>query len=1318
MTRAPARISDVVPLSPLQAGLFFHATAGDADVYRYQLELQIDGALNVALLHRCAEVLLERHTALRTAFLAEETDEPVGVVLDGLALPWRDVDLAGLAGADQRAELRALAVGERTRPFPLDQPPLLRLVLVRLGERRFQLLLTNHHILLDGWSVPVLLRELFTLYAAGGAPNALAPARPFRNYLAWLAERDQAGARAGWRASLAGLAGPTLIAAPGTTADLPARRPVPVDGQLSARLVALARDRGVTLNTVLQVLWGLVLATATGSKDVVFGATVTGRPPELTGADSMVGLFINTVPVRVRLAPGDTVGQLLDRVQREQAALLDGHHVGLADLQHDAGFAPLFDTLVVFESYPSGGLTELVDRTGLTVEPRAARDATHYPLVLVAAPGDPLSMTLKYQPRALTEAQVERIAARLSDLAGQLTENPDRPLAALRSVTGAEGAALRGWNDTAAPVTGDTLVDQVERAAAATPDATAVSWAGGTLSYRELDRRANRIAHRLRAHGVDAEARVGLYLTRSPELVVAMLAVLKAGGAFVPLDPDWPEIRVRSVAEDAGIVAVCVAGSADPAPVPPVPVLTVDLAEPGVPAGPRRRIDGEQVAYVIYTSGSTGAPKGAMIRHRSIANRMVWQADLLGFGPGDVALFKAPLGFDISINEIFLPLATGAVLAIAAPGAESDVEALVRLMGREKVSFCYLVPSMLAAMLELPDFASAAGALRHLWCGGELLTPELFTRFRATVNATMYHGYGPAEATVGVTHEVYRAGHGRDGATIGRPNPNTQVYVLDGWLRPVPPGVVGELYVGGLLLGRGYVGDPRRTAERFVASGLGAAGSRLYRTGDLASWLPDGRLRFAGRADNQVKIRGMRVEPEEIESVLAAHPGVARAVVLSPTDTAGTPRLVGLYSPRDGAGGPRGAPGTATAPSAGELRRWLRARLAEHMVPTELVELPVLPTQPSGKVDRAALAGSVPLRRTSADPARTRTEARLLESFRAVLGRDDLGVTDDFFAFGGHSALATRLVVTLRAALDTPLAVRTLLEHPTVAGLAARLDSGAAATAPRLADGVLLPLRTQGSGAPLFCVHPVSGLALAYAGLLGHLPGRPVYGLQARSLVSTTDLPGDLDEMAAQYVAQVRAVQPAGPYHLLGWSLGGTVAHLMAGQLARDGERVERLALLDSVPARYLGGGPAAGDSGSAARGHAPLPAGESWSLERGLAQLLEVSGYPVGGAELDPGRAVELVDRHDGALAGFTADDLCNVVLSWRHSAGLGGGGTPVHPGDLLLFEATREPRPVALAELWRPAVAGAVRVHPVAATHWEMAGPGPLAEVAARLR
>ncbi len=1274
----------------MQSGLFFHATSGDADVYRYQVELEIQGPLDAALLRRCADALLERHTALRTGYLAEETDEPVGVVLDGVSVPWQEVDLTDVP--EPASRLRGLAVGERTRPLPLDDPPLLRMLLVRVAPGRSVLVLTVHHIVLDGWSMPVLLRELFALYAAGGDGTALRAARPFRDYLAWLAAKEEQDPLARWRTSLEGLSGPTLIGTPGSPADLPVRLPVELDRELSGRLTRMAREQGVTLNTVLSVLWGLLLSSVAGRTDIVFGSTVTGRPSDLPGAADMVGLFINTVPLRVRLDPGETVAQLLRRVQDEQVALLDSHHVGLGRLQREAGFAPLFDTLFVLESYPGGELGELLAGTGLTVVPRSGQDATHYPLVLVAVPGDPMTLLLKYQPAAIPRERVEQLANRLPELAAELTEHPDRLVVALASRADAEARLVESWNDTEAPTTDATLVDLVEQWADRTPDAPAVRWSGGELTYRDLDEQANALAHRLIEQGVGAETPVGLYLSRSPDLVIAMLAVGKAGGAFVPLDPDWPALRTQSVVANAQITTICT-----PAPspdgtnvalgtlnVPKATFVPVDRGGVGVGGRPERWGDGEQVAYVIYTSGSTGTPKGAMIRHRSIANRMVWQQGLLGFGPGDVALFKAPLGFDISINEIFLPLTTGAVLAIAEPGAERDVQSLVRLIARERVSFCYLVSSMLAAMLELPEFTGSSGSLRHVWCGGELLTPELFARFRASVDATMYHGYGPAEATIGVTHEIYRADGLRDGATIGRPNPNTRVQVLDEFLRPVPIGVVGELYVGGLLLGRGYVGDPVRTADRFVADPFGAAGERLYRTGDLACWLPDGRLRFAGRGDNQVKIRGMRVELEEIESVLAGHPDLTQAVVLAPLDDTGTARLVGFYAARDGAVSPA------------VLRSWLKARLAEHMVPAELVELPSLPIQPSGKVDRAELAKAVPQPSTESVAPGTATEKRLLELFRTVLAREDLGVTDDFFAFGGHSLLATRLVVAIRSEFEQPFAVRSLLEQPTVAELAVLLDSGQDLARP--ASGVLFPLRRDGSGPPLFCVHPVSGLAQAYSGLLGELPDRPIYGLQARSLVTDTGLPVDLEDMAEQYVREIREVAPAGPYHLLGWSLGGTVAHLMACLLVEAGERVETLALLDSIPGRLLGS------------------VDESWSLERGLAQLLRVSGYPVDADQLDPGRALETI-AGDGSLGAFTSDDLCNVALSWRHSAGLTARTNPVYPGELELFQAERDADGRDLAQAWKPQVSGPIQVHHVDATHWDMALPGPLAQVAARL-
>ncbi|WP_433887487.1 amino acid adenylation domain-containing protein [Streptomyces sp. CA-111067] len=1314
-------VSGVLPLSPLQAGLFFHASHDVGDVYRYQLALDIEGPLDTALLRRCADTLLVRHQALRTAFVAEETDEAVGVVLGGLAMPWRELDLSALPAAEQPEELRLHAVAERALPFALDRPPLLRVSLIGLGAGRHRLLLTAHHLVLDGWSVPVMVRDLCALYAAGGAAEALPAARPFRDYLGWLAGQDEQGGRRAWRDALAGLEDASLLL-PGTAvADAPAepgRVPVPCPDELSRGLTELARSRGVTVNTVVQVLWALLLNTLTGRDDVVFGTVVTGRPPELAGVGGMVGLFANTVPVRVRLLPGEPLDVLLSRVHREQAVLLDAPHVGLGEIQRDAGIAPLFDTLVAYESYPAGAAAELLAGTGLTVSPGTAWDATHYPLVLVVIPGERLTITVKYQPQALSRERAEEIAERLTHLAREVVAAPGRPVAALDPLTAAEHEALDRGNDTDAPVSPATVVDLIEAAAARDPEAVAVRFAGRSLTYGELDARADRLAWRLRELGVDGERRVGVWLDRSPELVVTLLAVLKAGGAFVPLETGWPRARVDAILADAEVRVVRAPAGTD------VPDgVTLVAAEPsGAPdrvGPPPRRLDGDGAAYVIYTSGSTGAPKGAVIRHRSIANRLLWQGGLLGYGPGDAALFKAPLGFDISINEILLPLVTGARLVIAGPGDERDIEALLSLMAEERVSFCYVVSSMLAAMLELPGFAAAAGpALRHVWCGGEPLTPELFARFRAATGATMYHGYGPAETTVGVTHEIHRPGAGREGPTIGRPNPNTVVHLLDPFLRPVPPGVIGELYVGGLLLGRGYVGDPARTAERFVADPFAADGSRLYRTGDLAARLPDGRLRFAGRADNQVKIRGMRVAPEEVESALGEHPAVCQAAVVAPRDARGDRRLVAFCVPRDPeaagettgeATGERvGEASTDTAGGGGaladDLRAWARTRLAEHLVPAGIVITSRLPTLPSGKVDRRALADAVPAPRAAAQQPRTPTQERLLGLFRETLDRPDAGVTDDFFVLGGHSLLATRLVVATRAALGTPLAVRALFDHPTVAELAAHIDSGDAAEPARIADGVLLPLRASGARPALFCVHPVTGLAWPYAGLLRHVQDRPVYGLQAESLAGASDLPADLDEMAARYVAEIRARQPSGPYHLLGWSLGGSVAHLMACQLLDAGQEVGSLTVLDAMPAHRLDG-----------VGAGRVPA-------ENLARLLAVNGYPVApDREMTARQASALVAERGGPLAGFEAGELWSIASSWDHSAGLRRlEPAPVYRGDLLLIEATREARPRehAPAAVWRPHIAGRVRTCPVASTHWQLTRPEPLAVIGAELR
>ncbi len=703
------------------------------------------------------------------------------------------------------------------------------------------------------------------------------------------------------------------------------------------------------------------------------------------------------------------------------------------------GRHPLFQVMLAHQQVPA----ETRDFAGLTLgEVRVDHYTAKTDLAfhVLERPGDDgITGALVYSRDLYDHETAQDMVERFVRLAGDLARRPDLSVALADVLTPRERALMLGeWNDTAHPMPATTLTALVEEQAARTPDLTAVEYGieGGTrLTYAELNARANGLARQLTSLGVGPECRVGIHLERSVEMVVALLAVLKAGGAFVPLEPSWPARRIAEVCRSAALTAVLGkqgegAALGDDAP----PFVEVRLDGPVQPENPNVPVDPEGLAYVIYTSGSTGVPKGAMIRHRAIAHRLLWQRGLLGFGTEDAALFKAPLGFDISINEIFLPLANGGRVVIAEPGGERDVGYLLGTVERHRVTFTYLVSSMLDLLLELDGFARRARSLRHVWCGGEVLTPELFARFRAASPAVMYHGYGPAEATIGVSHVVYRTGSIRSAVSIGRPNGNTRLHILDDRLRPVPVGVPGELYAGGVYLGRGYVNDPRRTADHWVADPFGPPGERLYRTGDLVRWQRDGTLEFLGRADNQVKIRGMRVELEEIEAIIEQHPGVRRGVVVIREDAPGVKQLAGYY--------------LATA-DLGDLHGWLRERLPEHMVPRTLTALDAFPLLPSGKVDR----GSLPAPQAPASGAPRRApaderECRLCELFASVLGLGRVDVDDNFFELGGDSIVSIRLVTLARKA-GLALSPRQVFQTPTPAGLAAAV---AEHTEPTLVD--------------------------------------------------------------------------------------------------------------------------------------------------------------------------------------------------------------------------------------------------------------------------
>ncbi len=560
------------------------------------------------------------------------------------------------------------------------------------------------------------------------------------------------------------------------------------------------------------------------------------------------------------------------------------------------------------------------------------------------------------------------------------------------------------------------------------PDAVAIVDEHRSLTYRETDRLSAQLAHHLIERGLGPEQIVGISLGRSAEMVVGLLAVLRAGGAFVPLDPRWPAARRSVVAEDARIaLQLNATGEADAGEPDAVAVDLGDWKYGDRPAdAPDATAPGDSLAYVIFTSGSTGRPKGAMIRHEAISERLLWQSrEILRFGHDDASLFKAPLSFDISVNEIFLPLTTGGRLVVLRPGGERDPHHLLGVIAEQRVTFTYLVSSMLDVLLEIVGDSGRLDSLRHVWCGGEVLTPELYERFRTRLDIPLYHGYGPAETTIGVSHVIYRGAATRLSTSIGRANPNTQLYVLDDELRPVPVGVGGELYVGGLLLGRGYVGASGLTASRFVANPFAADGSRLYRTGDLARYAPDGSLDFLGRADNQIKIRGMRLEIEDVEASLAEHPRVRHTCVVAKKNTVGGTYLVGYVIP---AGGHKDL-------SADDVKAWATAAMVEYMVPTHVVVLPEFPLTANGKVDRNALPE--PTTDTGALQAPTTENERLVcEAVAAVLRLDAVGTDQDFFQLGGDSILAISLLSALREA-GLHVSARQIFTHTVVGALAA-----------------------------------------------------------------------------------------------------------------------------------------------------------------------------------------------------------------------------------------------------------------------------------------
>lgn len=1032
-------IEGIYPLSPGQRGILFHTLeAPDDPVYVGQTTCLLEGDLDLEAFRRAWTHVIGRHGILRSAFVWENVDEPVQVVREAAELPLQVLDLRGLDDGERDARWRRYVEHDRRSPFELRRAPLLRLALGRIDDRIFRLAWSNHHLILDGWSKARVLLEVLQSYEAlrrNGQPRAVAT-RSFADYLGWLGRRDASRAETFWRQWLGTFTEPSRLTepleSPSQTEGIRTlrRRLAPEPTQ---RLRETARRLKVTLSSLVHVAWGLTLSRETGRRDVVFGSVVSGRPEEISGIETSVGMFINTLPVRLRLRGEADTATRVRAFHEEFSRVLEFQETPLVQAAAWSGVGRggrLFDHALAFESYP---MDEALNGQGsLKISEVSNAFRSNYPLMVTVEPGARLAFRMDFDPDRLPPWRAVRLTNRFAEMlermSGELLGGPRSIRQIGRLLDAERQQVVREWNDTrfgdaSAALSPLTLAAWLDVQAIHTPDAVALVFEGDHLSYGTLHRWAASVAKRLRRRAVGPETRVGVCIDRSLELLVALLAVGKAGAAYVPLDASYPASRLEYMADDAELTLVLRMGS------------EVFLDGPG-----RRQVSAEtapvasasssHLAYVIYTSGSTGRPKGAMNAHEGIVNRLRWMQRVYRLEPGDRVLQKTPVSFDVSVWELFWPLVTGATMVLARPEGHKDNAYLVELIEREEVTTLHFVPSMLGAFLEEPGLEDLT-SLRWVIASGEALTPDHVRRFHRRLSGAALHNlYGPTEAAVDVTQQPMEGFRGGT-VSIGRPIDNVTLHVLTPDAEPVPAGVPGELHIGGVAVGRGYLGRPALTAERFVPEptvliGRPPGGGRLYRTGDLARWRTDGALEYLGRLDHQVKIRGFRIELGEIETVLTNHPGVVEAVVTAREDVPGDARLAAYYVDSEEVDG-------------ASLRSDLEQRLPQHMVPAFFVRLDALPLSPNGKVDRRALPAPEAVGGGDGRAPGTPGEELLAGIWTDVLGIEEIGAEDDFFDLGGHSLLATRVVSQIREIFGVRLPVSVLFEAPTVEALAERI---------------------------------------------------------------------------------------------------------------------------------------------------------------------------------------------------------------------------------------------------------------------------------------
>jgi amino acid adenylation domain-containing protein len=1066
-------IEDIYPLSPLQQGMLFHTLYDpESEVYFEQLSYALRGALDKEALRRAWQGVIDRHTILRTAFFWERREKPLQVVRRKITLPWQQQDWRGQSLPEQQERLKAFLGADRSLGFDFSKAPLMRLALIQMTEDTHCLVWSHHHILLDGWSVTLVMKEVFALYEAfsRGREIKLQRSHPYQNYIAWLLKQDMSKAESFWRQTLKGFRAPTPLAI-----DSPRARPrdekersdeqgMSMSAQWTERLKAIANRHRLTLNTFVQGAWALLLSCYSGEQDVLFGSVVSGRPAALEGVETTVGLFINTLPVRVQISPEASVLSWLKQLQEQQIELREYEYSPLIDIHGWSEVprgVPLFESIIVFENYPVAASSQ--KETGeLEVGVLDQFKKTSDPLTCVATCDDGLSLEIVYDCHRFSARAVRRMLKHLRNLLEAIAADPEQRLCDLSVLTTSEQRLmLVEWQGAQADYPADKCIHELfEEQAKRTPSAVAVIFEERSLTYAHLNERANQLARHLQSLGAGPESLVAICMDRSLDMVVAILGVVKAGAAYLPIDPAYPKERIAFMIGDAGASAIITRRElAHTLPQTEAKAICLDSDWPAACEHDRTNPDSGATAgnpaYVIYTSGSTGKPKGVIVTHHNVVRLFESTRAQYGFNKQDVWTLFHSYAFDFSVWELWGALIYGGRLVVVPYLVSRSPKDFYELLGEQQVTILNQTPSAFRQLIQAEESAevSESPALRAVIFGGEALDMQSLKPWverHGDQMPQLINMYGITETTVHVTYgRVIERDIARACSLIGGPIEDLQLYIVDSRMQLVPVGVPGEMYVGGGGVARGYLNRADLTAERFVPNPFGnKEGDRLYKTGDLARYDENGDIECLGRVDHQVKIRGFRIELGEIESALAEHPAIREAVVIAREDEPGNKRLAAYLVAQD-----------LSTYDGGELFDYLKGVLPSYMMPAAFVLLDALPLTPNGKIDRRALpvperAGH---RREDAFVApRSPVEEVLAEIWAEVLGVDRVGAHDNFFELGGHSLLATQIVSRVQETFQTGLPLRAVFEEPTVAALAAAmLDSGDRTRVERTAEMLL-----------------------------------------------------------------------------------------------------------------------------------------------------------------------------------------------------------------------------------------------------------------------